>query len=619
MRKEEILGYTGKLLRVDLTSGSIREEAIPQEVLEQYIGGTGLGAYYLYKEVPPGVEWDSPGNRIILASGPLGGTPVSGSGGFSLVTKGPMTNLAVSTQANGFWGAFLRLAGYDALIIQGKSSGWVYLAIVDGKAQLRDASPIFGKDTWEMEEAIKRDLNTTKRISAFGIGPAGENLVRFAIVAGDKGHIASKNGCGCVMGSKRLKAIAISREAGAIPLADKGLLLQKNEELDKSSKEAGGGLLYKWGTGGGFSLMHDAGILPVRNYTTNVFPEHKQMNGEYIRTHFETRNYPCWACRLGHVKMMKVTEGPYKGEEGEEPEYECLAAWGPVVGNTDPGAVLMLSNLTDKLGMDVNESGWLVAWVMECFEKGILKAADLDGLEMKWGDVEAIRTLLQKIAQREGVGAWLAEGVKRAADKVGGEAVNMGVYSLRGSTPRGHDHRGRWGEMMDTCISATGTVQAGAYLISPALFGMPPIGNSFSPWEVAASNAKMDGWFVFVDSLGICRFITVNPQVTVEAVNAATGRNLTLADVLLIGRRIVNVLRVFNFRHGLDPKLEAPSPRYGSTPMDGPAKGKAIEPYFNWMKSFYFELMGWDPKTGKPLPRTLESLGLEKLIVDLPD
>jgi len=618
MQKQELWGYMGKILRVDLTSGLIKDEPLDPEMAEIYLGGSGFGAEYIYREVPPGVEWDDPENRIIIASGPLGGTIVSGTGTFSLVTKGPMTNLVVTSQANGLWGAFLKFAGYDGVIIQGKSPQWVYLHIDDGKAELRDATPIMGKDTWDMEPAIQQDLGTTRKVSVYGIGPGGENLVRYAVVAGDQGHIASKNGCGCVMGSKRLKAVAVTRCRQPIPIRHKDILPERAKALDQDSKTARGGLVYKWGTGGAFSAAALGGYLPTRNYTTNIFPEHEQMNGQYLRTHFEERSKPCWACRLAHTKYMKVTEGPYAGFEGEEPEYECMAAWGPQVGNTDPGAVVMLSNLTDRLGIDVNESGWTIGWVMECYEKGILSRDDLDGLDMRWGNVEAIKAMLEKISRREGIGDLLAEGVKRASEKIGGEATKMGVYVLKGATPRGHDHRGRWGEMLDTCVSATGTIQAGSYLISPTLFGMPPISNSFSPWEVAGANAKLDGWYVFLDSIGICRFTAIDPKLTVDCFNAVTGRNLTVPDVLIIGRRIISQLRVFNFRHGLDPALELPSFRYGSTPTDGPAEGKAIEPYFKWMKSFYFELVGWDPKTGKPLPSTLKSLGLEKLIPDLP-
>jgi aldehyde:ferredoxin oxidoreductase len=394
-------------------------------------------------------------------------------------------------------------------------------------------------------------------------------------------------------------------------------LREKSKALGKASRENRGGLIYQWGTGGAFSSHAQAGSLPVRNYTTNIFPDHEKMSGQWFRTHFEYRSKPCWACSLAHTKHMKVTEGSYAGYEGEEPEYECMAAWGPVVGNTEPGAVVMLTNLTDRLGMDINESGWTIAWVMECYEKGLLKRNDLDGIDMRWGNVDGIRILLEKISRREGIGDLLAEGVMRASQKIGGEASKMGIYVLKGATPRGHDHRALWTEMLDTCVSATGTIQSGSRMVSLQEFGLPAISNSFSPWEVTGANAKIEGWFVFIDCLGICRFITTDPQLTLDCLNAATGRNLTLFDALKIGRRIINQLRVFNFRHGLNPALEAPSFRYGSTPCDGPAQGKNIEPYFEWMKAFYFELMGWDPETGKPLPHTLESLGLGKLIPDL--
>lgn len=617
MMNTRSLGYMGKILRVDLSNGVVRDEPLEPAVAEKYLGGTGLGVEYLYREVPPGVEWDSPENRIIMASGPMGGTPVAGSGTFSLVTKGPMTNLGVSTQANGFWAAFVKFAGYDALIIQGQSPRWLYLHIGDGKTELRDATSLLGKDTWEMEEAIRQDLTMTKRMSVFGIGPAGENKVRFAIVAGDQGHICSKNGCGAVMGAKRLKAVAVSRGQQAVPVHDKALLREKAKALLQDAETTKGGRLYKWGTGGVFSPYALAGILPVRNYSTNVFPEHEQMNAEYIRGHFEHRNKPCWACGLVHTKYMKVTEGRYTGYEGEEPEYECMAAWGPLIGNTDPGAVVMLTDVTDRLGLDVNEAGWIIAWVMECYEKGLLTRHDLDGLDMRWGNAEAAKAMLEKISRREGIGNLLAEGVKRASEQVGGDAPEMGVYVLKGATPRGHDHRASWTELLDTCVSATGTLQSAARVASPDVFGHPATTNPFSPWEVAAGNAKMEGWFVFIDCLPLCRFIPTNPALTMDCLNAVTGRALTVADAFTIGRRAINQLRVFNFRHGLDPALEAPSPRYGSTPTDGPAKGKAIAPYFAWMKSFYFELMGWDPVTGKPLPHTLKSLGLEKLISDL--
>jgi aldehyde:ferredoxin oxidoreductase len=278
----------------------------------------------------------------------------------------------------------------------------------------------------------------------------------------------------------------------------------------------------------------------------------------------------------------------------------------------------VLSDFTDRLGLDVNEASWTISWVMECYEKGIFTRNDLDGLEMNWGDVESVRSLLIKISRRDGIGNLLAEGVKRAAETVGGEALKMAVYVEKGVSPRGHDHRGRWGELLDTCVSATSTLQTSAFLV-PMLdvFGLPPV-NKFSPWEVAASNAKMDGWFVFLDCLGVCRFTACDPKLVLGALKSITGIDLSLKEAMDIGRRTINTLRVFNYCHGLDTTREVPSFRYGSTPEGGPAEGKSIMQYFVFMKSLYFELNGWDSDTGVPLPHTLESLGIGELVNDLP-
>lgn len=610
-------GYMGKILRVDLTRGAIREEPLAGDLIELVLGGTGIGADYLYREVPPGISWDDPENRIIMATGPLAGTMVPGTGSFSLVTKGPLSNLAVSTQANGFWGTYLKFAGYDAVILQGRSPKWVYLSIGEGKAELKDASAIMGTDTWQMEDAIRQELGVTQQLSVYGIGPAGENLVRYAIVAGDKGHICSKNGCGCVMGAKRLKAIAIPRFKNQVPVYDRELVSERSKILSKAVREYRGGTIYNWGTGGLITPHYEEGIVPVRNYNTNIFPEHALMDSHNLRTRFEHKKKGCWACSLVHNRFIKVTEGPYAGYEGEEPDLESIASWGPLIGNTEPGSMIMLSNVIDKLGLDSNEAGWTVAWAMDCYNRGIFTPKDVDGLDLRWGNVEAVLALLEKISRREGVGDLLADGVKLASQKIGGEAANLAIYVQKGTTPRGHDHRGSWTEMLETCVSATGTIQSGARLINLAAFGLPPITNHFSPWEVAGANAKIDGWFVFLDCLGICRFLAVVPGAAMDCFNAASGRNYTLPDAITVGRRVINQLRIFNFLHGLDPAQEAPSFLYGSTPHDGPAAGKDVHTYFDWMKSYYFELMGWDPKTGKPLPHTLRALGLEKLIPDL--
>jgi aldehyde:ferredoxin oxidoreductase len=620
MPKDPLGGYTGKILRVDLSNKKISPEKWDAKTMADYVGGTGLGVKILSQEVPQGIEWNDPQNRLILASGPLAGTTINGSGTFSAVTRGPMTNLAVATQANGFFGAYLKMAGFDAVVFQGSSPSLVYLYIHDGTAELRDARSLAGKDTWETEEAVLQELGLKRNASAYCIGPAGENLVRFAAIVGDKGHVAAHNGVGAVMGCKKLKAVVTKRGDHKVGVRDRDKLIELGRKLFEESKKILGGALYQYGTGGILSTGAQAGWLPVKNYTTNIFPEHEKINGQYLRAHFEMKPNPCYACRIHHVHQVKVTEGPYKGFEGEEPEYECLAGMGSQIGVTDAGSVVFLSNLVDRLGMDVNESSWIIGWLMECFEKGILKKSELDGLEMTWGNVEAVKEMLQKISRREGLGNILAEGVKRASEKMGRSSSDLAVYTLKGATPRGHDHRGmgRWGEMFDTCLSNTSTIEATFGAGYPPQLGVPPVVDAFSPEEVSTVNAKINGWRQFEDCLGTCRFCTPDALLTVESLNAVTGWNLTVADAMTIGRRIVNLLRVFNFRHGLKPELEAPSARYGSTPVDGPCKGKSIRPHWPGMVRNYYKLMGWDENTGKPLPETLRSLGLEDLIKDIP-
>ena len=357
------------------------------------------------------------------------------------------------------------------------------------------------------------------------------------------------------------------------------------------------------------------GTLPVRNYTTNIFPEHEKLNGQYLRTHFKVRSRPCYKCAVAHVKEVTVTEGPYAGFVGEEPEYELLAAFGPQIGNTDLGAVVMLANEVDGLGMDCNETGWAVGWAMECFEKGVFTTKETDGLDLRWGNVEAVKTLMNRIARREGyLGNLLAEGVMRASKQVGGEAADWAIYTQKGSAPRGHDHRGRWFELFDTCMTNTSTLEATHGPIQPALVDMEAPSDHFSHAQVSTFNAKHNGIGLFYDCLGICRFVASSPKMVIECLNAATGWNWTLAEAFTLGLRTVNLLRIFNLSHGLDIKRERPSVRYGSIPVDGPNKGVNIMKEWDSMVHNYYSLMGWDPKTGRPLPETLQRLGLKELV-----
>ncbi|MDX2448793.1 MAG: aldehyde ferredoxin oxidoreductase C-terminal domain-containing protein [Desulfobacterales bacterium] len=612
-----IPGYIGKMIRIDLTTSQSSIEELNTETLKKWVGGVGLGAKILYDEIPAGVEWSDPENRIILTTGPLSGSGVFGAGTFNVVTKGPMTNMAGSSQANGYFGAYLKFSGFDGVILQGKATNPVYLLFKDGNLEIRDAGHLAGTNVQELEDLLRKELGAKeKEISVYGIGPAGENGVRYSVIMGDRGHAASKNGIGAVMGSKKIKAMVAYKAKRNFEVKNPELLMKKNNASYKKTQE-----IKPWiergGTGGGFSALHDGGILPVKNYTTNIYPEHEKMGGNYLRETYKIRSKPCYLCKLAHVKEVTVTEGPYKGFVGEEPEYEQLAAWGPMIGNTDLGAVVMLSNEVDLLGLDCNEASWTIAWVMECYDKDVFSKDDLDGLDLKWGNVEAVRAMLNKIAKREGIGDMLAEGVMRASRKIGGEAADWAIYTQKGSSPRSHDHRGRWVELFDTCMSNTSTIESSWTGIHPHLVDLPTLEDPFSHEEISTIVAKFNGVRQFDDCLGSCRLASPDPKLQLDCLNAVTGWELTLDDVFTIGRRAINQLRMFNYRHGLKKENERPSKRYGSVPVDGPVKGKNIMEKWDKMLENYYHLMGWDPETGKPLPETLKKLGLEELIKDL--
>jgi aldehyde:ferredoxin oxidoreductase len=614
----KLCGYTGKILRVDLSQGKTWSEDLDDGTLEKWVGGVGLGTKYLCEEVPPGVEWSDQENRLIWASGPLAGSGVFGAGTFNITTKSPMTGMAASSQANGFFGAYLRFSGFDAIVFQGKSPNPVYLTIRDGKTEIRDARDLSGKGVQMVEDDLRKELGVRERdVSIYAIGPAGENKVLYAAIAGDHGHVAAHGGAGAVMGSKNLKAVVAFRGDPPFKISDPIALKEANKELYAFAQSWGP--FQKFGTAGLFSGVYGLGALPVKNLTAHLFPEHEKMNGQYIRSHFKVQRKPCYKCAIAHVVEVTVTEGPYTGLVWEEPEYECLSGFGPMIGNTDVGSVVMLTRELDCLGLDCNESSWTVGWAMECFEKGVLTEKETDGLALHWGNVEAVKELLNRIARREGyIGNLLADGVMRASKKIGGEAADWAVYGRKGSTPRGHDHRARWAELFDTCLTNTSTIESTfGGVRADMVDNLPPVTDPFSHEEVSTLNAKFNGIRQFDDCLGICRLASPHPKMVLKCFNAVTGWNWTLDDAFTIGLRIVNRMRVFNLAHGMKPEDERPSTRYGSTPVSGPAQGKNIMEKWDMMVKNYYELMGWDSETGKPLPETLKKLGLESVIKDL--
>jgi len=615
-------GYMGKVVRINLASKTITEEKVYNKVLRDFIGGTGIGAKILYDQVSSKVRPFDPENCLIFATGPLNGTLAPGSGTYGVITKSPLTGLACAAQANGFLGARLKFAGYDALIIEGASEKFVYLYINDGKVEIKDAQELVGQDTQETESFLRKRYGDRASIAC--IGPAGENLVRFAGIFSDQGHIAASGGVGAVMGSKRLKAIVVQGNM-SVPLPDTAQ--EKLRELARKwvrcAKESPMGMtVSSLGTGGFFSAYYRRGWVPVKNLTTNIFPNHSRFDGKYLReqVYKKVKPLPCYRCPFGHCRLSEVIVGPYKGLVTEEAEYECLAGWGPNVGVTEPGTAIKLSHVADCLGLDSKESTFLISLLMECYEKSIINKEDLDGTELIWGNAEGIISLLKKIAKREGVGDMLAEGVMRVSQQIGKEAPNFAIYVKRGQAPHIHDLRTRWGTIFTQAISNTGS-QEGIDLtlnVDPDLGIEEPI--PYPDERVPKAQAKTGPRRQFEESLIVCYFLARGRgslKNIIDTLNVVTDFDLSINEALNVGHRIINLLRVFNIRHGWTLEDDSFSPRIGTMPIDGPQAGKTIATTFELLRRTYYKEMGWDENTGVPLPQTLERLGLGYTINEL--
>lgn len=598
-------GYFNRFLRINLSNNKITEFRVDNSVLVDYVGGTGIGSYLLLKEVPPSIGWMDESNKLILATGPLNALPLAGTGIISIIGKGPMTNFLGASQVNGFFGAYLKLNGIDGLIIEGISNDWCYINIKGGNCFINKADFLEGKSTYETESNIINKIGNENKISVLAIGPAGENLVRFACIEGDKGHIAGHNGLGAVMGSKKLKAIVVEKGQVALPIHSNKDLKKIAKEIYLDANSARGGGTSKFGTSGEYEDCYISGILPIKNYTTNIWvEEYKKFDGRSIRKNYITKVKPCWRCPL-HCRTIELDNKIY-----EEPEYEQNAALSSLIDNRDPSKMIILADLINRMGMDVNETGWILAWLMECYEEGILKKEQLNNLEFNWGNTDSCFRMIKYIANREGIGDILAEGVMRASKELGG--ADRAVFTKHGASPRTHDHRANWSELLDTCCGNTSTIESTGGDMRYHLFGLERP-NAFSWEEVAFYNAKLNGRRQFEDSLAICRFISERFDLVLDIYNIVTGENISIDEALFKGKRIVNTLRLFKIYHnGLTPELEEPSIRYKSIIKDGPLAGVDVGSIFYKMREKYWGLMGWDKKTGKILPKTLKLYGLEK-------
>lgn len=615
-------GYTGKILRVNLYKEEVYVESLPEKVLRKWVGGRGLGVYLLLKEINPKVDPLSPENKIILATGPVTGTGFPMSGRWCSVTKSPLTNTVHDAHSGGKWGPELKFAGFDAIIVEGAAEKPLWLWIHDGKAELRDAKHLWGKDVHSTTDMIIEELKTeigddAKNVKVATIGPAGENLVKFAAILNDKNRAAGRGGHGAVLGSKKLKAIAVRGTLKPKPAKEevfKGVVAKATDLLKKSAVTSQA--LPAYGTAVLVNIINRHGIFPTKNFQTGVFPGAEKISGERLaETILVKEKIPeetCWGCPVGCARYSKVEAPPWTGEGGG-PEYETIWAFGAQTGVNNLEAIAKANFLCNELGLDTISMGHVIGTFFELVEKGKIPEEKLRGLKVGWGSAEAIVELTWRTAYRSGIGDDLAEGSKILAEKYGAPEVAMVV---RGQELPAYDPRGAQGHGLAYATSNRGGCHLRAYLISPEVLGVPELVDRFSTEGKSKLVKHFQDVFAVVDSMVICKFATFALWVNevADALSSITGWDITPTEVEKIGERIYTAERAFNALSFGDGKNYDTLPsRLLKEPMpEGPAKGHVVR--LGEMLDEYYKLRGW--KDGRPTREKLEELDL-KWVADL--
>ncbi len=603
-------GNWGKFLYVNLSNGEVKVEEYNEELAKKWLGSRGLAIYFLLKEMDPTVDPLSPENKLIITPGPLSGTSAPTGGRYNVITKSPHTGFITMANSGGYFGAELKFAGYDGIIVEGKAEKPVYIYIKDENVEIRDASHLWGKLVSETEEAIRKEIGSKKLRIAL-IGPAGENLVKFAAVMNDGHRAAGRAGVGAVMGSKNLKAIAVEGSK-TIPIADKQkFMLTIREKINKLRNDpvAGGGLP-KYGTAVLVNIINENGLYPTRNFQTGVYEHAYEQSGEAMTAKYLIRNQPCYACPIGCGRVNKlptvgVTEGP---------EYESTWALGANLGINDLASIIEANHLCDELGLDTISTGGTLATAMELYEKGFIKDEDLgEAPPFRWGNTEVLHYYITKLAKREGFGDKLAEGGYRLAESYGHPEYSMSVKKLE--LPA-YDPRGAEGHGLGYATNNRGGCHIKNYMISPEILGYP---YKMDPHDISDDKVKMLIIFqdlsALIDAAGLCLFTTfgLGADDYRDMLNAALGWDFSTEDYLKIGERIWNAERLFNLKAGLDPAKDDTLPkRFLEEPMpEGPNKGYVVR--LKEMLPRYYALRGWT-EDGKVPPEKAKELGIEEFV-----
>ncbi len=619
-----MFGGHGKILRVNLSESKVSEEGIPEDLFDKFLTGAGLATHYLYHEVPKGADPLGPENELILMTGAITGAQAPSTGRYTLVFKSPLTGIWAQSNVGGFWGVDFKKTGFDGIILQGISPKPVYLVIEEGKAELRDANHLWGKSVSETTKLIKEELG--KKFEVVSIGVAGENQVRYASTISDLHRAAGRCGGGAVMGSKRLKAIAVRGTMPvkvANPKAFAEVAKKQFELVEESLLKVA---LETFGTNAVIDMVNEKGGFPTRNWQTGVFPNLEEINAEALSEKVLVESLGCFACPIKCGRRSEIRTGKYKGAKGEGPEYESVGTLGGQCQVTDMEAITKAHYLCDDYGLDTISTGSTIAFAMECYERGILTKSDTDGLELRFGDADIVVELVHKIAKREGIGDLLAEGTRRMSQKLGKGSEKFAM-NVKGLELPAYDSRAVQITGLAYAVANRGGDHVTAYIQGPTFFDIPflcipdsKIEDVFvaDPGEVHIL-VDLENVMTALDTLGACKFMgfCVASEEWIELVEQLLGRKFTYDDMVKLGERAYNLARVFSVREGLTRADDTLPPRLLEDPLpEGPAAGKVNE-NLPAMLDKYYELRGWDKATGKPTPEKLKELGLEEYIPDI--
>ncbi len=595
-------GYVGKILRINLKERVANVEALDLEVAKKFIGGRGLGTKMLMEEVDPKIDALSPENKLIVVSGPLTGTPTPTGGRYMVVTKSPLTGTVASSNSGGYWGAELKFAGYDGIIIEEKADSPVYVNIEDDKVEIKDASNLWGKVVSETTDLLEKEYGG--KVKVLTIGPAGEKLSRIAAIMNDKDRAAGRSGVGAVMGSKNLKAITVRGSNRKAKVKEPDKLKQVFSRSIKKIRDNGvtGQGLPTYGTAVLVNVINESGVHPTNNFQDGFFGNADDISGETLAEKYLVKKEACYRCPIVCGRYCKVDD-----IEGGGPEYETIWAYGSDCGVNDLGEIIKANYWCNELGLDTISAGATLAAAMELYQKGYIKDEEVDGPPLEFGNAHAVMEWTKKMGLREGLGDKFAEGSYRLAEMYGAPELSM---SVKKQELPAYDPRGIQGQGLQYATSNRGGCHVRGYLISPEILGLPEKLDRFSLEGKPTWVKIFQDLTAVIDSLGLCLFTSfaLGVEDYADLYNAVCGTDHTAQSILQAGDRIWNIEKLFNLESGLDSSDDTLPKRLLEEPIpEGPSKGWITK--LDEMLPKYYEERGWDEK-GVPTEEKLVELGL---------